>query len=192
MPKQVTVTLGGRSYAISEKPMGINGAWRKKLRATSVMQLFESLDGLVDDLVVAIADVRREKIESADEDGNSVEGFRFDIGKMFAVLRNLPTLVNGLASSVDDIIDLLFDYEPKLRTERKWLEENAYDEEVIAAFIEVLKLTFPIMALWGLLSTNGSRAQQTATNSHSQNGASGLPASGPKSKGSRPKAASTS
>lgn len=187
MPKQVTVKLGGREYTIAEKPMGVNGAWRKKLRATSVMQLFESLDGLVDDLVVAIADVRRES--SAGENGDSVEGFRFDIGKMFAVLRNLPTLVNGLASSVDDIIDLLFDYEPKLRTERKWLEENAYDEEVIAAFIEVLKLTFPIMALWGLLSTNGSRAQQTATNSHSQNGASGLPASGPKPKASRPKAA---
>lgn len=181
MPKQVTVRLGGREYAIKEKPMGVNGAWRKKLRATSVMRLFESLDGLLDDLVAAMATIQPES--TAGDDNVAVEGIRFDMGKMFTVARNLPTLVNGLASSVDDIIELLFEYEPKLRSDKKWLEQNAYDEEVVAAFVEVLKLTFPILALWGLLSTRGSKAQQMSGNSPYANGESnGLPASGPKKK----------
>ena len=75
----------------------------------------------------------------------------------------LPAVVQGLVGSVDEIAELLFVYDGKLAAERKWIEANAYDEEAVAAFIEVLKLTYPITALWGMVS--GSRAQQTSTSS---------------------------
>ena len=169
MAKQVSVRLGGREYTIKEKPMGTNGAWRKKLRATSVMRVLESLDGFVVDLMDVFASI---------PEGGKLSDI--DVGKALGVARILPTVVNSLAGSIDEVIDLLFEYEPKLKSDRKWLEANAYDEEVVTAFLEVLKLTFPIMALWGLVS--GSRAQQTPTNSVSANGTSGLPPSGPRKK----------
>lgn len=169
MPKQVQVTLGGRQYAIKEKPSGQNQAWRAKLRATSVMRVFESMDSFVTDLMTTVSSV---------PEGGKLSDI--DLGKALGVTRALPVMVTGLANSIDDVKELLFDYDTKLQTDRKWLDANAYDEEYILAFLEVLKLTFPIMALWGLVS--GSRVQQTHTNSPSLNGVSGLPASGPKKK----------
>lgn len=171
MPKQVTVTLGGREYTIKEKPMGVNGQWRAKLRATSVMRVFESLDGFISDLVTTFGSI---------PEGGSLSDI--DLGKAVGVARILPAMINGLATSVDDVTELLFEYEPKLRTERKWLEENAYDQEITNAFLEILKLVYPIMGVWGMVA--GLRGQQTPTNSPSPNGTSGLPASGPKKKAS--------
>jgi hypothetical protein len=170
MPKQVQVSLGGRDYTVTEKPMGANGVWRQKLRTSRVMRIFESLDEAMIQLV-SVADGVSEKGWDA-----------INLNQVIGISRLLPVLVDGLTNSVDEIIDLLFDYEPKLRTERGWLEENAYDDEVIRAFVEVLKLCFPIMGVLDLV--RGSRAPQTQSNSHAQNGASGLPPTGPKKKAS--------
>lgn len=170
MPKQTTVTLGGREYTVNEKPMGINAAWRLKLRQSSVMRVFDSLDGVIDDLASVVRGV---------PEGGGLGDI--DLGKALGVARVLPAVVNALAGSIDEITDLLFEYEPKLKTDRKWLEKNAYDEEIVGAFIAMLQLLFPITALWGMVT--GSRAQPTRGNSPSGNGAlNGLPASGPKKK----------
>jgi len=170
MPKQVTVHLGGREYTIHEKHMGVNAAWRKKLRESEVMRVFESLDGFIDDLL--------SMVKSVPEGGGLAD---IDLGKAIGVARILPVVVNALAGSIDEIASLLFDYEPKLKSDRKWLDANAYDEEVVRAFMEMLQLLFPITALWGMVT--GSRVRQTSGNSVSENGGSnGLPASGPKKK----------
>lgn len=170
MPKQVTVTLGGREYTIQEKPTGINTEWRKKMRETQVMRVFEYLDGFVTDLIAVV--------QGIPEGGGLGD---IDIGRALGVARVLPAIVNGLSHSVDDIKALIYQYEPKLKTEQGWLEKNAYDEEFVRAFLEMLKLLFPITGVWEMVT--GYRGQQTPGNSPSANGASnGLPASGPKKK----------
>lgn len=170
MPKQIIRTLGGREYTFTEKTMGINAAWRKKLRESSVMRVLESLDSLIDDLVAMVNSV---------PEGGSLSDI--DMGKAFRVARILPAAINALAGSVDEITDLLFEYEPKLKTDRKWLESHAYDEEVINAFLGMLTLLFPIMGVWETIT--GSRVRPTPGNSASANGdLNGLPASGPKKK----------
>lgn len=172
MSKQVTITLGGKQYSIKEKPMGQNSAWRKKLRESRVMRLFESLDGVVSQIMSLIEEVALGK-KIAD----------LDMAKTIGVARFLPTIVDGLANSIDEIVELLFDYDAKLQAERKWIEANAYDAEAVAAFVEVLKLTFPITGVLDLIG--GFKAPPTVTNSPDLNGASnGLSASGPSRKAS--------
>lgn len=173
MPKQVTVSLGGRAYTIREKPTGINSKWRERMRATTVMRTFESLGGTVDDLIVL-----------SSTSGGIKE---IDLGKALGLARILPAVVNGLTNSVDDIKALVYEYEPNLVAERAWLEENAYDSEFVAAFLEVLKLLYPIMGVWEMVT--GFRGQQTPTNSPSPNGDSGLGMEGPKKRDPRPKRA---
>lgn len=167
MPKQITVFLGGREYTIKEKPTGAQSEWRKQLRATSVMLIFESFNGFVTDLI---------DIANSIPDGKGWKDI--DFGKAIGVARVLPAVVNGLANSVDDIKELIFAYEPKLRTERKWLEENAYDSEFTEAFLGMLKLTFPIMGV--LEKVSGFKAPQTPSNSPSPNGTPTLLPGGPK------------
>ena len=168
MPKEITYVLGGRIYTSKDKPFGEKMKWRKRLDESRVMRIFKTIDAAMIQIVKV-------------GDGISEGGWSsVPLNEVIGVAQVLPVLMDGLLNSVDEIIELLFAYDGKLQTDRKWLEANAYDEEVINAFIEVLKLHFPITAFWGLVS--GSRAQQTESNSVLQNGASGLPASGPKRK----------
>ncbi len=160
MPKQAKVHLGGREYIISEKVMGVSLKWREKLRASRAMAVFESLDGAIEQLVGIVGDMA-----DAQVDGRMAMA----AGISFAAVA--PSIVRGLSWSIDEVIDLLLDYSPELQADHEWLLENAYNDELVGAFLEVLKLNFPITALWGLVS--GSRAQATSTNLPSTNGAGG-------------------
>lgn len=168
MPKQVTVVLGGREYTIREKPFGVHATWSEKLDKSRVVLLFKSLDGFVEDLVSAI--------KSRPDGGSWAE---MDLGKIVSLARVLPSTMEAMLHSSRDIADLLFEYEPKLKADRKWLEQNAYQDELNAAFIEILKMVFPIMDVWATVS--GSLGRQTSGNLPSASTVSnGLPASGPK------------
>lgn len=160
MPKTATVSMGGREYVISEKVMGVSAKWREALRQSSVMRVFESLDDALSQIVGAINDMGKDA-----QNGQ----INFAAGVSFAAVA--PAILRGLSNSIDDIVALLYDYSPELKADADYLAENAYNEEAIEAFIEVLKLNFPIMAFWGLV--RGSRAQATSTNLPAQNGAGG-------------------
>ncbi len=161
MPKQTEITMGGRPYVAREQPMGETRKWRLRLRESGVMRAMQTLD-----------------MDQAD----SLKGHDAQTLMAYSMMRMLPSVSDGLANSVDEVIDLLFAYVPELRADEEWLLENAYDEEAIVAFIEVLKLNFPISALWETVS--GSRVQPIPMKSPARNGASGLPASGPLKKAS--------
>jgi hypothetical protein len=184
MPKTATVYLGGKEYVLQAKPIGPHRIWRKRLEDSNVVKIFKTLDETLIQLVAA-GDAIQEAWQSAKatkEDGDAdSNGDGINFSKIVEVARILPVVINGLLGSIDEIHDLLFHYDAKLQTERNWIEAHAYDEEAIEAFIQVLKLNFPITALWGLVS--GSKAHSTPSNSHATNGASGLlPPDGPRKK----------
>ena len=164
MPKTVNVTLAGRQYPIVEKPIVVAAVWREKLRKSKAMAIFESLDVAMAQLV-AVGD------SITDENGNLTSWANVDVSQVVGVAKILPVVVNGLASSIDEIEDMIFAYSPELAADREWIEQNAYDDEAVAVFVEVLRMAFPISAAWALVS--GPRAAQTARNLPSKNGASG-------------------
>lgn len=182
MPKQVIVPFAGRNYTIKEKPMGAAAIWRAHLRDSQVMAIFESLDVALNQFS-AMALRIDESVPLEDEDGNPIlnesgkaimvkRGISFDdIGQIFGVAKIAPVIVNGLANSIDEMVAMLFDYSPELEADQEWITENAYDTEAIGAFVEVLKLCFPILAVWGLLA--GPQAAQTKPSLPTHNGASG-------------------
>lgn len=139
--------------------MGAAATWRETLRKSRAMLIFESLDTAMIQLV-AVAD-------GAQESGWG----NVDLNQVVSVAKVLPVIANGLANSVDEVEELLFNYAPELLADREWIEENAYDTEAIAAFVEVLKLCFPILGILALI--NGPKVPPTATNSPSRNGGSG-------------------
>jgi hypothetical protein len=166
MPKRATVKMGEREYVITEKVMAQSAQWRDKLRKSSVMLIFESLDNVISQVV---------SVGSLLTSGKKISDIDFE--PVIRSLRIVPIFVQGLSNSIEEVIALVFDYCPEMAKDRKWIEENAYDEDAIVAFVEILKFCFPIMALWD--TVRGSRVQQTSTKSPSVNGTSGLPASGP-------------
>jgi len=124
MPKQIIVTLGGREYTIKTLPIRQSRKWREKL-AGPFGELVDVLEGA----------------------GTIELNSWRDIAGLVRVLSG------RIIGSVDLILDLLFDYSPELRADQEWIEENAYDEEAMAAFVEVLKLAYPFGKLRTLVSS---------------------------------------
>jgi len=134
--RSASLTLGGREYHISELPSRKNAEWRKRLAGP-----FGELAGLL-------------------ESSGDTELTPANIG---AILRSISGI---FLQSADTLVELLFAYSPELAKDRKHIQENAYDSEIMDAFIEVLKLAYPFGAL---IERLGRLASGSATARTSQN-----------------------
>lgn len=182
MPKTAKVTFAGRDYLIAEKNIGPASVWREHLNASQTMQIFRSLDAAMIQLV-AVADMTTDMVNVLDGEGKPVlddsgkpiqaqRGFAgIELNQVVSVAKILPVIINGLSGSIDEIIDMVFDYSPELAADREWIEENATNSEAMIAFMEVLKLCYPFLDILGLV--RGQRAQPTSSNLPIQNGATG-------------------
>lgn len=118
----VTVTLGGREFTIRPLNIKRSRAWREDLRApfNTIMDTLDMLTGA-------------DKIE---------------LNNFGAIKELAQPVVELVLTSIDTLLDLLFDYSPELRAERDWIEENATDEEAVTALVEVVvKLAYPFTAI---------------------------------------------
>ena len=114
MPRSIKVALGGQEYEVLALPIGKTRTWRQQLRGP-----FGEL---------------AEFLASANE---------FEI-KTVADVSVLVQIINDkLLGSIDLVLDLLFAYAPGLAVDRERIEAEAYDEEAIAAFGQILGLAFP-------------------------------------------------
>lgn len=142
MAKTVTVQLADREYTISALPIRRSKAWREQL-AMPFAELTRILEG-----------------------AGNIEINQF--GDIAALVR---TVSGTLLGAVDQMLHLMFEYSPELAADREYIEENAYDEEALVAFTEVLKLAYPLGRLLAVVT--GRQESLTSSNSLSRNGASG-------------------
>lgn len=150
--KETTVILGGRSYVVPALPIGKSKQWRE-------------------DLAVPFTDLAKAL--------NTVANFK-QIDSFSDVATLVDQMRDVLLGSVDLMLELLYSYAPIIAADKDWIEANAYDEEALDAFTEVLKLAYPFGALLGVVT--GRMAIKTSSSLPSQNGVLPLPASGPKRK----------
>ena len=135
MPKTTKITLAGREYTIRELTSRRNAGWRKKLA--------EPFGALVT------------RIEAAGET---------DITSPRELVSLIRETAGTLLESPDLLAELLFDYAPELAADRERILEEAFDSELMTAFVEVLKLAFPFGSLVEKLSglrSLGQPVQQT-------------------------------
>jgi hypothetical protein len=118
MPRSVRVQIAGREYEIEELRARQNAGWRKKL------------EGVYEPLV--------KRLEGA---GNT------DLSKGQDVAALVRETAGVLLQSPDTLAGLVFDYAPNVARDRERILEEAYDSELLGAFVEVLKLAFPFGGL---------------------------------------------
>lgn len=111
--KSVEITLGGKQYTVAELPLRKNAAWRQK----------------VGDLVGTVAGL--------------VEATQIDLNSTADLIGVVNQVRNVLVTAPDALTALLFDYSPVLAADRERIEGEVYESELLAAFVEVLKLAFP-------------------------------------------------
>jgi hypothetical protein len=141
MARSVTVELGGRPYEIKALPIKASREWREKFNGP-LGQVLEIFN--------------MSQIEF-----NNPK----DLGKLIGPLKDI------VLGSLDFAAEMLFSYSPVLAADRKRIEAEAYDGEIITALIEVIKLAFPFGELLSL--AHGLQSKATSTSSPGPSGASG-------------------
>jgi len=132
MPKTVMVELGGATYTLTQRPIKQAKAWRDALRKP-FGQLAATLEGAG-------------KLELTS--GTDLAGL-------------VQSLSGTLLGSVDILLDLLFAYSPELAADRERIEREAFDDEALTAFTEVLRLVYPFGQLLALV--NGPAGTPTSS-----------------------------
>lgn len=132
------ITLGERTYTISELPIKPARVWREALKAQ-----FEQFALLVEDA----PDV--------------------DVTNTRAVGGLLRTLSATLLDSVDLALELLLKFSPELARDRDYIENNAVGSQVVDGFLAAIALAFPffggdrIAKLTRTIQQIGSQNSQT-------------------------------
>ncbi len=131
--KTTAITLGGKEYTVTELPSRANAAWRKQFQ-DKLAPILELL-GIVPEA---------ELPTSAAELEDAAAGNRPGLALAVTAIRSAAQVA---LSSVDDVLEMTFAYSPALAKERKRIQEEAYDSEIVEAFTAILGLAFPFGAL---------------------------------------------
>jgi len=128
--KEIIVTLGKKEYILKPRPIR---------QAREVRKMIESPFGQAIGALTAVPD----------QDLSDVQG----LGKLALSLKD------ALLGSMDILLEVLAAFCPEVAADRARIEEEAFDEEVAAAFVEVVKLLYPFGSL--VNSVNGFKRQAT-------------------------------
>ena len=154
--KSTKVNLAGRTYTIESLKFKAERAWRKKY------------DAPIGNLISAISNVKELSGKEYDKAGDLMK----EVGTV--LLAHANDLIKALLDSPDILFDAICDYSPALAADRTFIEENAYQDEIARAFVEVLKIAYPFGSLLGIATSLGSQERQTSPNSHEPSGVSGM------------------
>ncbi|NNJ10589.1 hypothetical protein EKD04_009635 [Chloroflexales bacterium ZM16-3] len=138
MSRILSLVLAERTYEVPMAPIQRAKAWRTQLKKP----LADLMTLVSTDLTVEL---------------NSVKDLITLGEKLIPVLMDAPEIM----------FNLLLAYAPALKAEQAYLEANAYDDELVTAFLTVLKAAFPLDRLTSLL---GPASPPTSTSSPEPSG----------------------
>lgn len=119
----ISISIAGRDYKVNSLTIRKSSEWRK--------QLGSSFEGLVDAMQSAPA----VEVTNLASIGNIIESVK-----------------GALINSLDTVLDLVCAYAPEIHQDRARIEEEAYDQEIVEAFLRILSLAFPLGALKQMLN----------------------------------------
>lgn len=142
--KTVKIVLGNREYQVQSKPIGPSKAWRKRF-AEPVQALVGSLRFTGDLLNQPISN------------GADLGGMVSQLGSVL-----LSGVGETLLGSMDLALEMVCSYAPEIEADRERIEAEAYDDEVLRALWEVLKLAYPFGILGDLGGLTGMTKQSSS------------------------------
>lgn len=138
------VTLGGRDYTITPKPRGQSRLVRQKLG-----ELLEHLSGASGLITTAMSD------EVVELDGSQLSSA-------------MPLLNTLLGPRMDELLDIVYDYEPTIAADRVYLEgedegypgQGGTDAEFVSALMVIVGFCFsPLLKMAGQTTMTTGQTQ---------------------------------
>lgn len=147
-----TIVLGKTEYTIKARPIGPTNRWRKKFVEP------------VKDILLSLADYDTLQSvmtkEMIDDQGRPTR----NLGAIIDIAR--PAVLT-LLDSPDLVLEAVLAWDPELAEARDQIEEEAFLEQLVDAFIAILGHVYPLGALGGIMG----RITGTTSSSPPLNGA---------------------
>jgi hypothetical protein len=124
-----TVSIAGQDFEIKPLTIGKASAWRKRFQA----ELDPILKGL------------------ANAQGTDLSDFS-------AIAKIIEVVQGSVMGAVDTLFDMLCEWSPEVAAQRAHIEANGLDSEVMAAFVEVIKVAYPFGSVVAALGLRGPKA----------------------------------
>ncbi|MCB8942541.1 MAG: hypothetical protein H6658_02075 [Ardenticatenaceae bacterium] len=122
--KFIKLTIGEKTYTVNELPRKKNAAWREAFQ-NEFVEIASFIQGLA--------------------------GIEVSSGEVIAnIVEQVAVQVNG---AIDRMADLLISYSPEMTADRSYIDENAYDSQILDGFTAVLGLAYPFGSLMKQLQT---------------------------------------
>jgi hypothetical protein len=153
--RTITVSLAGREYSIQQLPIKANRAWREKF----------------EDPIEKLVSSFRDALQLSSKEFPDGKGLLLAVGGFLTT--HLEDVTQILVGSIDLVEEAVFEYAPQIAADRELIEEKAFDDELIAAFMKVVQLAYPFGQLMGLAANLGQVAGMTSPSSPAPSGASG-------------------
>lgn len=148
---EVTVELAGKKYKVTQLTIRKNREWRER---------FDKPIGVILDAATLVGDLAGKKY---DQKGALMSDL------FVAITARAADIGTLLMDSMEIVLDALYAYAPAIQADKEFVEENAFDDEAVRAFGEVLKLAYPFGQLISLVSQIGPSGDTISQNSVSQN-----------------------
>lgn len=130
--KHITLTIGEKKYTVNEQPRKKNAAWREQFQQ-EFLQIATFIQGMP----------------------------KTDISSGEAVAHLVQQVAMQVNGAMDRMADLLLAYSPELAADHEYVEENAYDSELLEGFTAVLGLAYPFGSLLKQLQTLAATGRNT-------------------------------
>jgi hypothetical protein len=153
--RTITVSLAGREYSIRQLPIKANRAWREKF----------------EDPIQRLVGSFRDALHLTSQEFPDGKGLLLGVGGFLAT--HIEDVTQILLGSFELVEEAVFAYAPEIAADRERLEEEAFDDEMIAAFLKVVQLAYPFGQLMGLVENLGQVGAMTSPSSPGPSGASG-------------------
>jgi hypothetical protein len=158
--KETEIILGEKTYRITQLPLRANVKWQRKVaeQARPILAAVPSLMTALGPVLQSFApqNATRSVLDAINDQ------------TLPALLDTGSNLLLGAIDAMPVMLDLIYEFDPALGLDREAIEANVTEEEVIAAFVAIVKLSFPFGAKLGdlvksLQATTATSGGTTAT-----------------------------
>lgn len=152
--RTVDVVLGGQTYTVAQLRVRANAEWRRQLtgQVRGLLRVVPQWTAQLEPMLRTTGQSKSEVVTGALRD----ETLLSQVGQFVGLGEEV---LGGIEEALDALLDLLCAYSPVLAAARERIEGEAYEDEVLAAFLAVVKLSLPFgpqtAQLWKTLNTAG-------------------------------------
>lgn len=136
-PADLLAILGGKEYTISPRPIKATREWKEQAEP-----IIDELMKMIANLPTSTGDLTALATGGTGSGGGGL--MSTSVADMLPILMDVKT---KLLYATDTVLELVCSYSPVLAADREWIEDNAYEAEIVYVFGHILKLVFPLESL---------------------------------------------